>query len=178
MYSLYPDLCAIIHISYATNCLWESITIEDFATNRMGFMYSDGYITGVIRNSVFRNAVSTFTSNEVWASPLVWIVLGENFLMENSIFADMIMVDDDSQAIQFGGMYNPPINQEYNINNCLFSNISCNLRGVLFHGEDYPEMNFTNCTFAGHTGDGEALMVNGNVTISNYIFFNEFDRSW
>jgi len=43
---------------------------------------------------------------------------------------------------------------------------------VLIVGHTYPEMNITNCTFAGHTGNGEALMVNGNVTISNSIFYN------
>ena len=173
MHELSPDLLAIINITYATNCLWDRIIIEDFTTDSMGFMYSDGYITGVIRNSIFRNASSTFTSNEVWGYPLVWIVLGENFLLENSIFTNLAMADDDSQALSFGGMYNPPIQQHYTISNCLFSNITCNQRGVIFHGEDFPLMNITSCTFAGHTGNGEALMVNGNVTISNSIFYNE-----
>ncbi|MDP2215726.1 MAG: T9SS type A sorting domain-containing protein, partial [Methanolobus sp.] len=173
IHELSPDLFAIINITYATNCLWDEIIIEDFTTDSMGFMYSDGYMTGVIRNSIFRNAVNNFTSNEVWGYPLVWIVLGENFLLENSIFTNLAMADDDSQALSFGGMYNPPIQQQYTISNSLFSNITCNQRGVIFHGEDYPIMNFTNCTFAGHTGNGEALMVNGNVTISNSIFYNE-----
>jgi len=175
MHELSPDQNAVINITYAKNCLWDGIIIEDFTTDSMGFLYSDGYITGVIRNSIFRNAVNTFTSNEVWGDPLVWIVLGENFLLENSIFTNLVMADDDSQALSFGGMYNPPVQQQYTISNCLFSNITCNQRGVIFHGEDFPMINIINCTFAGHTGNGEALMVNGNVTISNSIFYN--DRS-
>ena len=82
------------------------------------------------------------------------------------------MADDDSQALSFGGVSNPTFHQYYTFRNCLFSNISCNERGVLIVGHTYPEMNITNCTFAGHTGNGEALMVNGNVTISNSIFYN------
>jgi len=172
MHELSPDLFAIINITYTTNCLWDRIIIEDFTTDSMGFMHSDGYITGVIRNSIFRNAVNTFTSNEVWGYPLVWIVVGEKFLLENSIFTNLAMADDDSQALSFGGMYNPPNQPQYTIQNCLFANINCMERGVIFHGEDFPLMHFTNCTFAGHTGNGEALMVNGNVTISNSIFYN------
>jgi len=172
MHELSPDLFAIINITYTTNCLWDRIIIEDFTTDSMGFMHSDGYITGVIRNSIFRNAVNTFTSNEVWGYPLVWIVVGEKFLLENSIFTNLAMADDDSQALSFGGVSNPTFHQYYTFRNCLFSNISCNERGVLIVGHTYPEMNITNCTFAGHTGNGEALMVNGNVTISNSIFYN------
>ena len=172
MHELSPDLFATINITYTTNCLRDRIIIEDFTTDSMGFMHSDGYITGVIRNSIFRNAVNTFTSNEVWGYPLVWIVVGEKFLLENSIFTNLAMADDDSQALSFGGMYNPPNQPQYTIQNCLFANINCMERGVIFHGEDFPLMHFTNCTFAGHTGNGEALMVNGNVTISNSIFYN------
>jgi hypothetical protein len=83
------------------------------------------------------------------------------------------MMDDDSQAICIGGISNPQHQQYYTIRNCLFSNINCNVRGVLIVGHTYPEMNISNCTFAGHSGNGEALMINGNVTISNSIFYNE-----
>lgn len=172
MHELNPDLFAIIHIAYATNCLWDGIIIEDFTTESMGFMYSDGYITGVIRNSVFRNAASTFSSHETWASPLIWVLLGENFLLENTIFTNLAMADDDTHAVQFAGMYNQSSQPQYSIRNCLFANINCNVRGVIFHGKGFPLMNITNCTFAGHTGNGEALMVNGDVTISNCIFYN------
>ncbi len=175
MHELSPDLFAIINITYATNCLWDRLIIEDFTTESMGFLYSDGYITGVIRNSIFRNAVNTFTSNEVWASPLIWINLGGSFALINSIITNITMTDDDTHAVQFSGMYSPPTQPQYTIQNSLFANIYCNERGVIFHGEDFPLMNIANCTFAGHTGNGEALMVNGNVTISNSIFYN--DRS-
>jgi len=175
MHELSPDLFAIINITYATNCLWDGIIIEDFTTESMGFLLCDGYFTGIIRNSVFRNAASTYTSGEVWAKPLLLVSAGEGIIVENSIFINLSMADDDSQAICFGGVSNPIFQQYYTFRNCLFSNISCNERGVLIVGHAYPEMNITNCTFAGHTGNGEALMVNGNVTISNSIFFN--DRS-
>ncbi len=96
MHNLSPDLSAIIDITYATNCLWDGIIIEDFTTDSMGFMYSDGYITGVIRNSIFRNATSTFTSNEVWANPLIWIRIEGEISFENCHFDNIVMMDDDS----------------------------------------------------------------------------------
>jgi hypothetical protein len=114
-------------------------------------------------------------SSQVWAYPLVWISVETHLLIENTSFSNLTMMDDDSQAISIGGVSNPQYQQYYTFRNCLFSNISCNERGVLIVGHAYPEMYFYNCTFAGHTGNGEALMVNGNVTISNSIFYN--DRS-
>jgi len=175
MHELSPDLFAVINISRASNILWDNITIEDITTDDKGLLFTDGYITGAIRNSVFRNASSTFNSNEVWAKPLIWADLGENITIENTIFTNLSMADDDTEAISFGSMSNPSGVQFYDLQNCLFSNISCNESGVFIAGHAYPEINIINCTFAGHTGNGEALMVNGNVTISNSIFYN--DRS-
>jgi hypothetical protein len=175
MYELSPDLNAVINISYASNVLWDNVTIEEITTDDMGMLFTDGYMTGTIRCSVFRNANSTFTSNQVWAKPLVWVALGESITIENTIFMDLSMADDDSGAISFGSMSDPSGEQVYTLQNCLFSNISCNESGLFIAGHVYPEMHIINCTFAGHTGNGEALMVNGNVTISNSIFYN--DRS-
>ena len=172
MHELSPDLCAVIDISRASNVLWDNITVEDIITDQVGMLHTDGYITGTIRNSVFRNAASTFNSDQVWAKPLVWISAGQSLTVENSIFTNLSMADDDSQALSFGGVSNPQSQQYYTFRNCLFSNINCNEKGVLIVGHTYPEMNIANCTFSGHTGNGEALMVNGNVTISNCIFYN------
>jgi len=82
------------------------------------------------------------------------------------------MMDDDSQAITFGGLSNPGYIPHYQFQNCIFSDIHCNVRGMLLLGYNYPLVEITNCTFAGQTGNGEALMVNGIVTISNCIFYN------
>ena len=176
MYELSPDLFAVINITRASNILWDNILIENITTDEKGLLFTDGYITGTIRNSVFRNAASTYTSNQVWAKPLIWVALGENVTIENTIFTNLSMADDDAGAISFGSMSNPSGVQLYNLRNCLFSDINCNVRGVFIAGHEYPEMHFTNCTFSGHTGNGEALMVNGNVTISNCIFYNNRSR--
>ncbi len=173
MHELSPDLNAIIHITYASNCLWDGLIIEDFTTDQRGFLRIDGYFTGVIRNSVFRDATSTFTSDDVWAKPLIWISAGDEITVENCIFDNIEMMNDNSQALSFGGVLNPTYQQYYHFHNCLFSKIHCNERGVLIVGHAYPEMHISNCTFAGHTGNGEALMINGDVTISNSIFYNQ-----
>lgn len=173
MYELNPDLHAIIHFTFVTNILWDGLIIEDFTTEQKGFMYNDGYLTGTIRNSIFRNATSTFVHDQVWASPLIGIKNGEEIIVENCIFDNLVMMDDDSQALSFGGVLNPTYQQYYHFHNCLFSNIHSSKRGALIVGHAFPEMHITNCTFAGHTGGGEALMINGDVTISNSIFYNQ-----
>ncbi len=175
LHELSPDQNAVINITYAFNTLWDKVILEDIVTDGYGFVSCQGNLSGVIKDCTFRNGVNTFTSSEVWGDALVWVSIGESIVVENSTFTNLSMADDDSQAISFGGIPNPTIQQYYTFRNCLFSNISSNERGVLVVGEAYPVMNITNCTFAGHTGNGEALMVNGNVTISNSIFYN--DRS-
>ena len=173
MYDLYPDLCAVIHVTTPVNTVWDNVIVESIVTVRNGLVACQGGMTGIIKNSIFRNAVNAFESDEVWGYPLIMISAGESITVENSIFTNLIMTDDDSQALSFGGVSNPTYQQFYTFRICLFSDISCNERGVLIVGHAYPEMNISNCTFAGHTGNGEALMVNGNVTISNCIFYNE-----
>lgn len=172
LHDLSPQDNAVISLVYSTNSLWENVIIENIVTNSKGLVRNDGSFTGTIRNCIFRNVVSTMVDPEIPAYPLIMMTLGQGFRLENTIFSNLSMHDDDSQAIQFGGMYSPPIQPQYTIQNCLFSNINCMERGTIFCGEDYPVINITNCTFAGQNGLGEALMVNGIVNISNCVFYN------
>ena len=172
MHDLTPDLFAIINITYATNCLWDGIIIEDFTTESMGFMYSDGYITGVIRNSIFRNATSTFTSNEVWANPLIWIRIKGEISFENCHFDNIEMMDDDSNIITIGYSSTLPYNNRYRLINCLFSNLLSHSRMMIMASPGYPEMDIINCTFSGNTSDAYILMVNGSIRIINSVFYN------
>jgi hypothetical protein len=172
MHNLSPNEAAVIDLSKSTNVLMENVIIEDFSTPKYGFLRCEGIFTGRISDCIFRNATSTYVSNDVWARALILLRIGSFITIENSIFTNLTMMDDDSQALSFGGNTVITEDQTYTINNTLFSNIHCNLRGVIFGGINYPIMNFNNCTFAGHTGNGEALMVNGIVTIFNSIFYN------
>ncbi|MDZ4121483.1 MAG: hypothetical protein U1C33_03630, partial [Candidatus Cloacimonadaceae bacterium] len=172
LHNLSPQDNAVISLVYSTNSLWENVIIEDIVTNSKGLVRNGGSFTGTIRNCIFRNVVSTMVDPDISAYPLIWMTLGQDFRLENTIFSNLSMQDNDSQAIQFGGMYNPPIQPQYTIQNCLFSNINSMERGVILHGDAYPLINITNCTFAGQNGNGEALMVNGIVNISNCVFYN------
>lgn len=172
MYNLFPSSNAVIQFTDIIDALWDNVIIEDIVTNSKGLVYNDGSFTGTIRNCIFRNVVSTMVDPEISAYPIIMLTLGQEFKLENTIFSNLTMQDDDSQAIQFGGMYNPPIQPQYTIQNCLFSNINCMERGVILYGEDYPIVNIANSTFAVQNGNGEALMVNGIVNISNCIFYN------
>lgn len=172
MHELSPDLFAIINITYATNCLWDRLIMEDFTTESMGFMYSDGYITGVIRNSIFRNATSTFTSDEVWANPLIWIRIDGEISFENCHFDNIEMTDDDSNIMTIGYSSTLPYNNRYRLINCLFSNLQSHSRMMIMASPGYPEMDIVNCTFSGNTSDAYILMVNGNIRITNSVFYN------
>jgi hydrogenase maturation factor len=172
MHELSPDLNAVIHISRASNILWDEIIIEDFTTDSMGFLYSDGYITGVIRNSVLRNATSTFTSNEVWANPLIWIITRGEISFENCHFDNIEMMDDDSNIMTIGYSSTLPYNNRYRLVNCLFSNLQSHSRMMIMASPGYPEMDIVNCTFSGNTSDAYILMVNGNIRITNSVFYN------
>jgi hypothetical protein len=172
LHNLSPQDNAVISLGYSTNSLWENVIIEDIVTNSMGLVHNSGSFTGTIRNCVFRNATSTYISPDVWANPLIWMTLGQDFNLENTVFSNLTMQDDDSQAIVFGGELYQDYVPHYSVQNCIFSNINCNDRGTLLHDRNYPVVNITNCTFAGQNGNGEALMVNGIVTISNCIFYN------
>lgn len=176
MYDLSPNDCAVIHITYAENCLWDGLILENITTQRMGYLACQGQFTGVIKNSVFRNALSTYISPDVWAYPLIWISAGAYLRIENTVFSSITMLDDDSQAIAFGSESVPNYTPHYEVSNCLFVNITCNERAVLLQGNNYPDIDITNCTFAGQNGNGEALMVNGIVNISNCIFYNNRSR--
>jgi hypothetical protein len=172
MNDLSPDTYAVIDITFAPDLIWDGIKIENFSTDSMGFLHSDGYITGTIRNCVFRNAVSTFMSSEVWAYPLIWVWIGSNLTIENTVFSDITMMDYDSQIIQFAGYFDLT-DPMYLITNCLFYNIQNNGRMMILHGVTNPTIEVSNCTFAGNTGGTHTLMVNGTASISNCIFFND-----
>jgi hypothetical protein len=173
----FHDLCpndyAVLDICYNRSCLWNEILVEDISTPLVGLIYSPGYFSGTIRNSVFKNAVSTYYSSEVWAPPLIWMTAGSFLFVENTVFENITMMDNDSQAFAIGGVSNPVYIPHYRFQNSMFSNIQCNLRGMLLLGYNDPVMEIVNCTFAGQTGDGPALMVNGNATITNCVFYND-----
>jgi hypothetical protein len=173
MNDLSPDTYAVIDITFAPDLIWDGIKIENFSTDSMGFLHSDGYITGTIRNCVFRNAVSTFMSSEVWAYPPIWANIGSHLTIENTIFSDITIMDNDTQAIALGYSYQTGVVPQYLVNNCLFSNINCNERAVLIQGNDVSITNISNSTFTGQSGNGHALLITGYTTITNCIFYND-----
>ncbi len=173
LHGLSPNEVAVLDIAYNRDCLWDGVTVEDISTPLLGFIYSPGYFSGIIRNCIFRNAVSTYFSSEVWAPPLIWMIAGTILMIENTTFSNITMTDDESQAIAIGGISNPDYVPQYTMQNCIFSNINCHERAMLLLGYNNPIIKVVNCTFAGQTGNGHALMVNGDATITNCLFYND-----
>ncbi len=171
MHELRPNVLAIIDIVHASNCLWDGLIIEDFTTNDMGFLYTSVSFSGVIRNSIFRNATSTFVSDEVWADPLIWAYANGGISFENCIFDNIEMRDDDSNIMTLGFVL-APYNNSYRLVNCLFSNLRSHSRMMIMASPNYPEMEITNCTFSGNTSNSYIIMLNGNIRITNSVFYN------
>lgn len=82
------------------------------------------------------------------------------------------MTDDDSNIMTIGYSSTLPYNNRYRLINCLFSNLHSQSRMMIMASPGYPEMDIVNCTFSGNTSDAYILMVNGNIRITNSVFYN------
>jgi len=170
-----PDYISAIWVwsSNDTDSVWNNVIVENIVTPNKGLVDINGKMSGTISNSIFRNAISTFSSASVWAYPLLSFRGDRNLSFENCEFSNLTMSDDNSHAIQVGAAQFPQQRNDFSFNNCLFSNISSPGGVVVVASRNYPNMNFTNCTFAGNQGDAYTLMVNGEVNILNSIFDND-----
>ncbi|HOY83885.1 MAG TPA: FlgD immunoglobulin-like domain containing protein [Candidatus Syntrophosphaera sp.] len=175
VYNLQPDHNAAISIwsSNDYESVWDNVIIENIVTPDMGLADIGGSISGKISNCKFRNAVSTYTSASVWAYPLVSFMGDRNLTFENCEFSNLTMSDDNSNAIQVGAVQFPQQQNNFTFNNCLFSNISSQGGIMVSVSSNYPNMDFTNCTFAGNESNTYTLMANGYVSITNSIFDND-----
>jgi hypothetical protein len=172
MHDLSPDGNAVIHISNALNCLWDNVTIENIVTDDYGFITCQGSMNGVIKNCIFRNAVNTFSSTEVWGDPLIWVSIKGAIRFENCIFDNITVMDDDTDIMSFGFSGTLPHQNSYTFVNSLFSNLQSHNCMIIMGSPGYPEMDIINCTFTGNTSDTYILMVNGNANLTNSVFYN------
>ena len=180
IHNVHPNLVSSIWVWLLNDnhSFWDNLTIENIVTPSNGLVsvneaVANGGMSGKISNCTFRNAISTFSSASVWADALVGIRGNQDLTIENCEFSNLTMTDNDSYAIAFGGVQFPQQNNNFNFSNCLFDNIS-SPGGIIGVGSsNYPNLSFTNCTFADNEGDTTTLEVNGNVNITNCVFDNE-----
>ena len=175
IYDVTPNYFAAIsaYLSNDYDCVWDNVTIENIITPDMGLIDINGCISGTISNSKFRNATSTYTSASVWAYSLVSFRGDRHLTFDNCEFSNLTMSDDNSSAIAVGGVQFPQQSNNFSFNNCLFSNINTHSEMIYVGSKNQPNLSFTNCTFAGNEGDSYTLLVNGNVNITNSIFYND-----
>lgn len=184
IYNIMANTISAIHAAMhnAHESVWDNVTIENINSPGAGLaslITSDTpnwemtAMSGRIINSTFRNAVSTYTSSSVWANPLVLILCDEEISFENCQFSDLTMLDDDSHAIQIGGVQYPQQQNHISFRNCLFSNNESQGGVASISSYNNPRIDITNCSFAGNQSDTYTLKVNGDVNIVNSIFYND-----
>lgn len=151
---------------------WDNVIVENVTSTNSGLVDINGAMKGSISNCRFRNATSTYTSSSVWAYPLVSIRGDEYMRFDNCEFSNLTMSDDDSHAIQVGGVQYPQQQNNFSFNNCLFSNNTSQGGVMVASSANNPSISFTNCTFAGNESNSYTLAAHGNVNINNTIFDN------
>lgn len=172
IHDMTPHNEGLIDIYYARHVLFDRLVIENFSTTNYGFMSSGGRFSGTIRNSIFRNATNTYASEEGWALMLCCLALTEDFTLENCIFDNLTMLDDDSSTMQCSNVTSSiPLHNR--IINCQFTNFHNNYIPIYFTGGVNITTEITNCTFAGTTSSFYPLTLMGNITVTNCIFFDD-----
>jgi hypothetical protein len=94
-------------------------------------------------------------------------------VVENCEFSNLSMLDDDSVAVVFAGIQFPRQQNHFSLRNCLFSNNESQGGIIGICSVSNPKIDISNCTFAGNQSDAYTLTVNGDVNITNSIFYND-----
>ena len=174
IYNVNPKNLSAISLYLSSNyeSRWDNVLVENVTTTNRGLVDIGGAMRGSISNCRFRNATSTYTSSSVWAYPLVSFMGDEYMRFDNCEFSNLTMSDDDSHAIQVGGVQYPQQQNNFSFNNCLFSNNTSQGGVMVASTANNPSISFTNCTFAGNESNSYTLATHGNVNINNTIFDN------
>ena len=177
-----------LYVSGENESFFDNIIIEDIETGDVDLLYVGGSGTpgeeragfrGKIKNLVVRNFTNSFTSQSVWAFPIITIEADEKLIMENCEFRNLTMLDDDSTIIQIIGVQFPQQQNHFTLRNCLFVDNVAPAVGQ-WGGEiaaivttNNPRIDFINCTFAGNRSDRYTLSTLGEVNFINTIFDND-----
>ncbi|PKN74366.1 MAG: hypothetical protein CVU49_09100, partial [Candidatus Cloacimonetes bacterium HGW-Cloacimonetes-2] len=174
IYDVTPNYFSAIwmYLDNEHDSFWNNVVIENINTPDMGLVEINRGMSGSLTNCKFRNSTSTFSSASVWAYPLVSIRGDGNMSFDNCEFSNLTISDDNSHAIQIVGVQFPQQRNNFSFNNCLFSNNTSQGGIVLVSSKNNPNVSFFNCTFAGNESDSFTLATNGNVSITNSIFYN------
>jgi len=170
-----PDYVAVVNLwmDKDYDIVWDNVIIENIVTANGGLLSANDAMSGRISNSIFRNATSTFVSGSVSSNALVSIQADRELSFDNCEFSNLTMSDDNSVTVAISGVQFPQQSNNFSFNNCLFSNNTSQGGIVGISSGNNPNVSITNCTFSGNQSDGYNLMVNGNVDITNSIFYND-----
>jgi|GEM_PF-5859877 len=132
---------------------FDSLVIRNITTPESVFQINEVH-SGLIRNSIFENIHSTYTSPETpgddsWGGSIVNIWVVDSLSVENCTFRN-ISVQNNQPTFHITHLYNhiPMEEPNVSINNCLFENIRTNgVSSIGFHTNRYGEYQVSNCTF-------------------------------
>ena len=146
----------------------DSIRIENnVANNNAGFYMNK--CNGIVKNSIFHNNISTNVTGGGFDSNL-YLHATDNTTFENCIFSNSISNDTWPYTISI--VDHQFATADKKMINCLFFGNQAN-NDAIIRVSGFGNNEFINCTFAGNTSNSSTLKVEGNVTITNSIFYNE-----
>ncbi|MDP2173163.1 MAG: T9SS type A sorting domain-containing protein [Candidatus Cloacimonadaceae bacterium] len=166
-----------IFVNRITSSVFDSIVLRNITTQETAVVMHDIISGTTIRNSVFENIHSTYSSpytpgDDSWAMGVAHIKVSGSLSVENCGFRNIsVMNNQYSFGIEIG---DPIMNTiDVNVNNCLFENIRSNAnRGVSFGNNSLGQYRVSDCTFYNNYGAVAAVGVHGKVDMRNNIFYN------
>jgi|BioPla2DNA2_1021312.scaffolds.fasta_scaffold08658_2 hypothetical protein len=157
---------------------WENVIIEsgeNILVRLLAGISEDGVISafrGKISNCNFSNSINPYSST-AGALAIVLVQADTDLVVENCVFSDLTMLDNNSEAIATAGIQFPQQQNHFALRNCLFSNNNSPGGIVNVCSANNPRIDVSNCTFAGNQGNSFTLMVNGEATITNSVLYND-----
>ncbi|MDD4308979.1 MAG: choice-of-anchor Q domain-containing protein, partial [Candidatus Cloacimonetes bacterium] len=166
-----------ICLDYLEFSTFDSLIIRNITTPESAFEIIAAY-SGSIRNSIFENIHSTYTSpdtpgDDSWGTTVVNIWVEDSLTVENCTFRN-ISVQNNQNTFHISNNYISTENiVNVNVNNCLFENIRSNAGApIVFGNNRYGDYKVSNCTFYENYGQGAAVGIGGKVEMRNNIFYN------
>jgi hypothetical protein len=162
----------VVFFESATDCVFDGLIMDNITVNSGRLIYVPSKFSGVLRNCKITNCRSSAYMEFNHVAPLITIFLQAETTIENCLFDNLAMSDNDTQCISMGSLQFSNTLETLNIINSQFTNINGENGSVSVTTSNNRNINISNSTFADCTGSNYAIITNGNIHIYNSIFVN------